>query len=106
MKTNAAKNLVMILAAPVANDAATKAPVSTPAPAQKKASRGPRRVKRGFMVDVRAAARSNRRLELLIGVVFAGFVPLAVFETAHVAIPQVLGNAAAYGDWTQAFAAA
>lgn len=120
MKKNA-KSLATILYMPVANDdfrpVAAAPAVETAAPAsvpvaearkveEKAASRKPRRVRRGFMVDVRAAATSSRRLELLIGVIFAGFVPLAVFETAHVAIPQVLANEAAYGSYTQLFAAA
>jgi hypothetical protein len=45
------------------------------------------------MSDVRAAFTKERALELCIGIAFAGFVPVAVFEVAHKALPTVLALA-------------
>jgi len=105
VRADAASVATVAAPPPAAAAEPAAAVVPPPAAAPVRASRPALRVKRGFMVDVRAAAKSHRRLELLIGVVFAGFVPLAVFETAHAAIPSVLADAATYGDWTQAFVA-
>lgn len=79
---------------------AVPALVEGPAP---KAPRAPRAPKPpvpppGFMTDLRSTAK--KPLELLIGTAFAGFVPVAIFETAHRALPAVLsmaeGNASFY----------
>lgn len=95
------------------NTASDVAPVSAPAPKKARASRrlqvvpppalapkAPRALRApkappppGFMSDVRAAFTRPRALELCIGTAFAGFVPVAVFETAHVALPKVLALA-------------
>lgn len=51
----------------------------------------------GFVADVRAALTRERGLELFIGLLWGGFVPVASFYSIHEALPQLWAGASAPG---------
>jgi len=53
----------------------------------------------GFVADVRAAFTWERGLELFIGLLWGGFVPVASFFAIHEALPQLYQAASSSAGW-------